>query len=355
MGPSGALRDASDRDRTVSVAVRARRPARFIAVVIAGCLTLAACSSDSDGSDAAVAESGEATTSSTANQQESTSTAPAPPVELIIPEIAGTITLGEDLGAGRTIELAGADLEAVVDSVADSRRFSEVAFGGQIPPDFAAFVLTQQIFLVVMQERLDAANGFVDPIEREAARGAIIDELSNALTSPAEGESVAAEVEPYVELIADLRATNTAIGTALLTSAEPGQGSPCVRHILVDTEPEASDIMAELDGGADFSELAVERSTGPSGPDGGDLGCAPSSNYVPEFQAAVDAAELGAPVGPVQTQFGFHVLIVDRFQADASGLASELLQLDLAAITVEVDPGIGSWDSTTSAVLPTGQ
>lgn len=332
-----------------------QRRAKLAAGVVAGCLMLAACSSDSDESTATDEESGEATTSTSASQQESTSSTTAPPVELIIPDIASTITLGEELGAGRMIELAGVDLEAVVDSVSDSRRFSEVAFGGEVPPDFAAFVLTQQIFLVVMQERLEAANGFVDPIEREAARGAVIDELSNALTSPAEGEAVGAEVKPYVDLIADLRATNTAIGTALLATAEPGQGSPCVRHILVDTEPEATDILAELDGGADFSALAVERSTGPSGPDGGDLGCAPSSNYVPEFQDAVDTAEVGVPVGPVQTQFGFHVVIVDRFQADASDLASQLLQEDLAALTVDVDPAIGSWDPTTSAVLPNGQ
>ena len=79
-------------------------------------------------------------------------------------------------------------------------------------------------------------------------------------------------------------------------------------HILVETEEEAQDLVAELEGGADFAELARERSTGPSGPDGGALGWFAAGQMVPEFAEAVTAMEPGAISEPVQTQFGWHVV-----------------------------------------------
>ncbi|MGR3541409.1 MAG: peptidylprolyl isomerase [Hasllibacter sp.] len=79
-------------------------------------------------------------------------------------------------------------------------------------------------------------------------------------------------------------------------------------HILVETEEEAREIVAELDGGAEFGELAMARSTGPSGPRGGDLGWFQAGQMVEPFQDAVAALEPGAISAPVQTQFGWHVI-----------------------------------------------
>ena len=79
-------------------------------------------------------------------------------------------------------------------------------------------------------------------------------------------------------------------------------------HILVETEEEAQDLVDELEGGADFAELARERSTGPSGPNGGALGWFAAGQMVPEFAEAVTAMEPGAISEPVQTQFGWHVV-----------------------------------------------
>ncbi len=82
------------------------------------------------------------------------------------------------------------------------------------------------------------------------------------------------------------------------------------RHILVDTEEEGKALIAELDGGADFVELAKEKSTGPSGPSGGDLGWFTPERMVPEFSNAVAALEDGAySKSPVQSQFGWHVIL----------------------------------------------
>lgn len=82
------------------------------------------------------------------------------------------------------------------------------------------------------------------------------------------------------------------------------------RHILVGTQSEAADVIAQLDGGANFEELAKERSTGPSGPEGGDLGWFSPDQMVPPFSKAVEALENGSYTKqPVQTQFGWHVIL----------------------------------------------
>ena len=82
-------------------------------------------------------------------------------------------------------------------------------------------------------------------------------------------------------------------------------------HILVETEDEAKAIIEELDAGADFAALAAERSTGPSGPNGGDLGFFGPGRMVPAFDEAARALDVGAVTAePVETQFGFHVIKV---------------------------------------------
>jgi hypothetical protein len=92
------------------------------------------------------------------------------------------------------------------------------------------------------------------------------------------------------------------------------------RHILVETEEAAADIISALNAGESFSELAKASSTDTgSGANGGELGWAPVSNYVSEFANAVRDAEVGAIVGPVESEFGFHIIQVRaREQRDAT-------------------------------------
>lgn len=81
------------------------------------------------------------------------------------------------------------------------------------------------------------------------------------------------------------------------------------RHILLKTEDEAKAVIAELDKGADFAELAKTRSTGPSGKNGGDLGWFNPQQMVPEFSQATAAMTKGSYSStPVKTQFGWHVI-----------------------------------------------
>jgi len=81
-------------------------------------------------------------------------------------------------------------------------------------------------------------------------------------------------------------------------------------HILVETEDEAKDLIRKLDDGAEFAALAREFSTGPSGPGGGDLGWFGEGVMVAPFFEAVIALKPGEVSPPVQTDFGWHVILL---------------------------------------------
>lgn len=84
------------------------------------------------------------------------------------------------------------------------------------------------------------------------------------------------------------------------------------RHILVETEEEANALIRQAKRGADFAQLAEENSTGPSAPNGGDIGYFVEGEMVPEFSDAAFAMEAGdISDAPVQTQFGWHVIKVE--------------------------------------------
>ena len=92
-------------------------------------------------------------------------------------------------------------------------------------------------------------------------------------------------------------------------AALPKQEEVSARHILVKTEEEAKAIIADLDAGKDFIELAKEKSTDPNKSEGGDLGYFTKGRMVPEFEEAAFAMEKGTYTKtPVKTQFGFHVI-----------------------------------------------
>lgn len=91
----------------------------------------------------------------------------------------------------------------------------------------------------------------------------------------------------------------------------PGEEEVRARHILVDTEEEAKKLKAELDKGANFAELANKNSKDSRDGSGGDLGFFTRDRMVPEFAEAAFAAEKGKVVGPVKTQFGWHLILVE--------------------------------------------
>ncbi|MHC4741400.1 MAG: peptidylprolyl isomerase [Planctomycetota bacterium] len=80
------------------------------------------------------------------------------------------------------------------------------------------------------------------------------------------------------------------------------------RHILVETEEQCAELKAQIEGGADFAEIAQQYSKCPSGQSGGALGEFSPGQMVKEFDDVVFSAEVGKVHGPVQTQFGFHLI-----------------------------------------------
>lgn len=79
-------------------------------------------------------------------------------------------------------------------------------------------------------------------------------------------------------------------------------------HILVESEDLANEIKEKIDNDGDFTELAKEYSTCPSKEQGGDLGTFQQGQMVKEFENALLENEIGDIVGPVKTQFGYHII-----------------------------------------------
>jgi len=80
------------------------------------------------------------------------------------------------------------------------------------------------------------------------------------------------------------------------------------RHILVESEDECNQIKTQIDEGSSFEEMAKAHSKCPSGQRGGDLGSFSPGQMVKEFDEVVFSGEVGVLHGPVQTQFGYHLL-----------------------------------------------
>lgn len=94
------------------------------------------------------------------------------------------------------------------------------------------------------------------------------------------------------------------------------------RHILVDSEEEAREIIAQLDSGTDFEELAQDRSTGSTASEGGDLGYFEADSMVEPFSRAVTNMDVGTYSSePVQTRYGWHVILLEDIrEEEAPGL-----------------------------------
>ena len=129
-----------------------------------------------------------------------------------------------------------------------------------------------------------------------------------------------------------------------------GQGEEVkARHILVASEDDAKAIIEELKNGADFAKLAAEKSTGPSGSSGGDLGYFTADAMVPAFSEAAFAMKAGEVTeAPVQTQFGWHVIKVEdrravqppSFEQMQPQLAQEMTREILTKAVEELREGI---------------
>ena len=252
--------------------------------------------------------------------------------------------LREAIAAGLPAELVGAERDAAIREQVDA-----------VVLDTQRRVLDLYIRREIVRIVADEAGVAATEDDRDRARDALIasiggpDALSEVLAQAGFTEEV------FEDVIVEQEALLEALRREVLAGAELAVREP--RHILVDTEEEAAEVIAELAAGADFAELAIERSQDPgSAQVGGALDAAPRGAWLPEFDDAVWTAELGAVVGPVQTQAGFHVIEVvaeDTLVADelppqqvqqlVSGELDARFFAALEETEVRVDPAFGVW------------
>lgn len=191
------------------------------------------------------------------------------------------------------------------------------------------------------------------------------DEIQALVTDTAE--------EPRNEALALVQPPSADELGAMYIDNPPSTGVTCVRHILLETEADADEVLAELAEGADFATLAVERSVDPTAIDNGgaiadvDNECVSLQTVLQGFDPGFTAGALqgvaGVPSGPYQSSFGWHVVMHRPWDEVADSVVqlhqpgdSGILLFDGFAATAEVtvDPRYGTWDAVAASVLPVG-
>ena len=186
--------------------------------------------------------------------------------------------------------------------------------------------------LEILQSELDLAVANLDPQlqqlpdeqKRVAALSGAIDVKLLAQGAAEEGLAETEDFQKRMEYIKDRELHNAYFRKHVVDAvtdeevkaryekeiaALPKQEEVNARHILVKTEEEAKAVIADLDAGKDFAELAKAKSEDSNKDNGGDLGWFSKGRMVPEFEEAAFALEKGAYTKtPVQSQFGFHVI-----------------------------------------------
>ena len=226
--------------------------------------------------------------------------------------------------------------------------------------DLLARVIQQRIIDALLAER----GLTVDPALLAEIRESITAQVGGALSL----EATLVEIGFPQDYFDDVFLAVEASVETLVLSLVDGRTleTRTARHILVDTAEEADEIFALLQDGADFAELAIERSADPgSGAQGGDLGPQQRGTFVPPFEEAVWSGRIGTVLAPVESEFGFHVIEVTAIDTtpaselgsqERRGLAGaeleEVVTAAFQAAAVTVDPTIGVWDPLTGAITP---
>lgn len=180
----------------------------------------------------------------------------------------------------------------------------------------------------------------------DAARAAGIDRSEPFRRRMARTEE-AALAQAYVSQRLETLLTDQALRALYQTEIadKPAGFRVCARHILVRTEAEAKAAITEIGRGADFATVAKDRSTDGSRAQGGDLGCFGKEDMVAPFAEAAFALQPGEVTpAPVQTQFGWHVIKVERredlpkpsFEQAAPRLRRELAEASINAIVEQL-------------------
>ncbi|MBN2907355.1 MAG: peptidylprolyl isomerase [Rhodobacteraceae bacterium] len=229
------------------------------------------------------------------------------------------------LSAGLALPVAAEEISA--NTVVATVGKTEITLGhmivlrAQLPNEYQQ--LPDDVLYTAVLDQLIRQSAVVDAIGDDLSLGAKL-ALENERRSFLAGEALSRIAE---EAVTD--ESVQAAYDAIYGNAEPTKEYRAA-HILVATQQEAAAILDELKAGADFAELAKEKSTGPSGPNGGDLGWFSAGMMVKPFEDAILGMEPGSLAGPIETQFGWHVIKLDETRLqDAPALGdvrAELIQ-----------------------------
>jgi len=264
--------------------------------------------------------------------------------------------LREAIGQGLPAELGAAERRAAVDDQVAS-----------VIEETQRRALDLHIRLELVRIVTDDAGVEVTDDARDSARETLVASVGGEEALPAALAQAGLTEEVFDDVIVEQEALLMLLRDELEAGRTLEVREP--RHILLETEEAAREVIAELEEGADFAELASEVSVDPgSAPQGGALTAAPRGTWLPEFDQAVWEAGLGEIVGPVQTQAGFHVIeVVDederpvaelddaQAQQFVAGELAERFGTAVAETDVRVDPAFGTWnaDPTNPMLEPT--
>jgi peptidyl-prolyl cis-trans isomerase C len=239
-------------------------------------------------------------------------------------------------GTLQAVDAAADPILAIVDG-APIRRSDMQALQRALPAQFQQMPL-EMLFPMLIDRMVDAKllaiAGRRDNIQNEPelrARVATYEErliqdayLTRRIAAAATEEAVQARYRKFV-------------------AENPAETEVSARHILVASEQKAREILAALGRGGDFAKLAADNTLDPSGKDsGGDLGFFKKGDMVPEFSDMAFSLKEGQTADrPVKTQFGWHVIRVDKVRTVAQSLddlRDEITnQISQEVVSAEVD------------------
>ena len=248
--------------------------------------------------------------------------------------LLGSSVIAQDANVGTVVATIG-NTEITMAHVLDVKR--------QLPEQYQSLgndVLFSGIIEQLIQQEMLAGSVAIDPYWMAAA----LENQRRSLLSLIVIDEVRANAvsEPDLRTVYQEKYTSQSSGQEYKAS-----------HILVDTAEEANQLLTKLDKGFDFNSLAQEYSTGPSGPNGGDLGWFGKGQMVPTFEAAVRKMTIGTYTGPVQTQFGYHLIRLDDLREISPPSFNEVRdELAVELQNAAVEAHINSLMTTLPVVYP---
>ncbi len=195
--------------------------------------------------------------------------------------------------------------------------------------------------------------GIVDQLIQQQLLSSLITEETTEIKLAQDNERRALFAAVAIDRISAEALTQAAIDeqyTTIYKNAEPIPEYNA-SHILLETEAEAATVVKLLASNADFAETAKEKSTGPSGPKGGELGWMGLGQLVPEFETAMVALEVDQISEPVKTDFGWHVIkLNDKRNQPIPELATVLEEIENILTSTALDNRISQLEASGSIV-----